>query len=75
MGLPAGCLLVNVRRAGQDVVPTGATVLRVDDRIVAAVSPQAAGALEMLREGSGAASVRLLEAEAADTAAEANHAR
>ena len=50
LGLPAGCLLVMVERAGREEVPSRDTVLRAGDRITAVVSASAAGGVDLLRK-------------------------
>jgi CIC family chloride channel protein len=52
--LPTGCLLVAIRRAHEEIVPTAQTVLEAGDWVVAVVSPQATNALPLLRQGMGA---------------------
>jgi CIC family chloride channel protein len=51
LGLPSGCLLVMVERAGREEVPSRDTVLRAGDRITAVVAASAAGGVERLRWG------------------------
>jgi CIC family chloride channel protein len=51
LGLPSGCLLVMVERAGREEVPSRDTVLRAGDRITAVVAASAAGAVDLLRWG------------------------
>ncbi len=51
LGLPSGCLLVMVERAGREEVPSRDTVLRAGDRITAVVAASAAGGVARLRWG------------------------
>jgi CIC family chloride channel protein len=51
LGLPSGCLLVMVERAGREEVPSRDTVLRAGDRITAVVAASAAGGVDRLRRG------------------------
>jgi CIC family chloride channel protein len=51
LGLPPGCLLVTVERAGREEVASRDTVLRAGDRITAVVAAAAAGGVERLRQG------------------------
>jgi CIC family chloride channel protein len=51
LGLPAGCLLVTIERAGRDEVPSRDTVLRAGDRITAVVAASALDGVELLRRG------------------------
>lgn len=62
LGLPAGCVLVTVRRGRHEEVPTASTRLQAGDRITAVVSPQAAHAVPLLRAGAdpGASQSRVL---------------
>lgn len=66
LGLPPGCLLVNLRRGTEDLVPTAQTVLRVGDRIVAAIAPQAAEALDLLKSGTDPDTAHMPRAEPLD---------
>jgi chloride channel protein, CIC family len=51
LGLPAGCVLVTLRRGMAEIVPTAETHLEAGDRITAVISPQATQALLVLHEG------------------------
>lgn len=51
LGLPAGCVLVTLRRGLTDHVPTAETRLRAGDHITAVVSPSAADGAVSLRDG------------------------
>src|SRR5215475_2400663 len=51
LGLPAGCVLVTLRRGLGEIVPTANTPLEAGDRITAVIAPQATHALLVLREG------------------------
>jgi CIC family chloride channel protein len=51
LGLPAGCVLVTLRRGLGEIVPTADTHLEAGDRITAVIAPQATNALLVLREG------------------------
>jgi CIC family chloride channel protein len=53
LGLPAGCVLVAVRRDGRDEVPTASFVMRSGDEVTAVVAPQAAAAVLLLHRGAG----------------------
>lgn len=52
LGLPAGSLIVTVRRRGHTIVPRSDTVLEAGDQISAVVAPGAASAAIHLREGT-----------------------
>jgi CIC family chloride channel protein len=52
LGLPAGCLIVTVRRGSRTEVPHRGTLLAAGDHISAVVAPAAAAAVPMLRDGS-----------------------
>jgi CIC family chloride channel protein len=52
LGLPAGCVLITVRRGLEDEVPTASTRLHAGDRITAVISPKAGHAVTLLREGT-----------------------
>jgi chloride channel protein, CIC family len=54
LGLPAGCILVTVKRGVHTFVPTAETRLEEGDRITAVVAPQAATGALLLREGCAA---------------------
>ena len=58
LGLPAGCMIVSVRRERYEVVPTPTTHLEVGNRLTVVIAPQAAEALAMLREGCEAPRAR-----------------
>ena len=51
LGLPPGVVLTVLRRRGEDVVVTAGTRLEAGDVMQALISPQAAGAVSLLREG------------------------
>ena len=51
--LPAGAVLVTIERAGEMLVASPEVVLQAGDRFNAIISPEAAGAAVMLREGAG----------------------
>lgn len=51
LGLPSGCLIVNLRRGLGESVPTRDTRLVAGDRITVVVAPEAAAATELLRAG------------------------
>ncbi|MBV8201462.1 MAG: chloride channel protein [Acidobacteria bacterium] len=51
LGLPAGCLLVTLERAGREHVPSRDTVLLAGDRVTAVVAASAAGGVDLLRRG------------------------
>ena len=55
LGLPAGCILVSIHRGLEEIVPTADTTLESGDRVTAVVSPKAARAVGMLRDGTGQA--------------------
>jgi CIC family chloride channel protein len=55
LGLPAGCVLVTIRRGFEEHVPTAESVLQAGDRITAVVAPQAADAAPLIRRGTRAA--------------------
>lgn len=55
LGLPAGCVLVAVRRHEHDLVPTAGFVLRAGDHVTAVVAPEAAAAVALLHRGTTAA--------------------
>jgi len=58
LGLPAGCLIVTVRRDRFEVVPTPTTSLEVGHRLTVVIAPQATEALAVLREGCEAPRTR-----------------
>ena len=58
LGLPAGCVLVMLRRGLGEIVPTADTHLEAGDRIIAVIAPQATHALLVLREGCETARTR-----------------
>jgi CIC family chloride channel protein len=58
LGLPAGCVLVRLRRGLGQIVPTADTHLEAGDRITAVIAPQATHALLVLREGCDTARTR-----------------
>jgi Trk K+ transport system NAD-binding subunit len=51
LGLPAGCILVTLRRGLAEIVPTAETHLEAGDHITAVIAPQATKALLVLHEG------------------------
>lgn len=53
IGLPSGVLIIALERRGVDFVVSGATQLAVGDHLAITVSPEAAGALGLLRIGLG----------------------
>ena len=55
LGLPPGCVLVTIHRGSDEIVPALDTRLAGDDRITAVVSPEAADAVALLRQGTGGA--------------------
>jgi len=52
LALPPGCLIITVCRGVKTEVPTSNTRLQVGDRITAVISPSAAHATVLLREGT-----------------------
>jgi CIC family chloride channel protein len=54
LGLPPGCILISVQRGPMSEVPTADFALQGGDRISVLVSPRAAAAVPMLREGTQA---------------------
>jgi len=52
LGLPAGCIVILLRRGMRDEVPTAETVLVGGDHITVVVGPQATAALDLLRRGT-----------------------
>jgi len=54
LGLPAGCVLVTIRRNLREEVPTAASSIEAGDRITAVVGPEAVGAVALLRRGTAA---------------------
>jgi CIC family chloride channel protein len=58
LGLPAGCVLITLRRGLGEIVPTADTHLEAGDRITAVIAPQATNALLVLREGCETARTR-----------------
>jgi CIC family chloride channel protein len=54
LGLPAGCLVVSVERAGSHLVPSADMVVGAGDRVHVLVSPDARDAVPLLRRGAGA---------------------
>ncbi|MEO8602785.1 MAG: H(+)/Cl(-) exchange transporter ClcA [bacterium] len=55
LALPAGCVLVTVRRGLREEVPGADWRLEVGDQVTAVVGPQAAAAIPLLRRGTAAA--------------------
>ena len=53
LGLPAGSIIITLRRHLREMVPTADTQLAADDQITVLVAPEAAAALPLLRKGSG----------------------
>ena len=53
LGLPPGLIVINLRRQRRELVPTADTQLAADDQITVLVSPDAAAALPLLRQGAG----------------------
>jgi chloride channel protein, CIC family len=51
LGLPAGCVLVTLRRGLEEIVPTAETHLEAEDHITAVIGPQATNARLVLHEG------------------------
>lgn len=51
LGLPPGCILVRVRDRGHEWIPTAATRLEAHMRLTAAIAPEAAEGLVLLRRG------------------------
>lgn len=51
LGLPAGCLLITLRRGLQEEIPTADTCLRAGDRVTAVIAPNASVATRLLHEG------------------------
>lgn len=51
MALPDGCVLLAVHRGLAELAPTAETRLEVDDRLTVVITPQAAAAWQVLREG------------------------
>src|SRR5262249_48303076 len=54
LGLPAGCVLVTLRRKLEERVPTAESRLHAGDRITGVVAPEAAEAAILLRHGCSA---------------------
>ncbi len=54
LGLPPGCIIVQVRDGGRDTVPTADMRLRPHMRLSAVIAPSASGAAKRLREGCAA---------------------
>ena len=54
LDLPAGCLILTVTRGLTNQVARADTVLEADDRVTALVSPEAAHAVPLLRDGCAA---------------------
>ncbi len=57
LGLPPGCILINLRRGEESRVPTADDRLAAGDRITVVVSPQAAEAVPLLHAGTEAPEV------------------
>jgi len=53
LGLPAGSIVITLRRQLRDLVPTADSELAPDDQITVLVAPEAAAALPLLRRGAG----------------------
>lgn len=53
LGLPAGSIVITLRRHLRELVPTADSQLAADDQITVLVAPEAAAALPLLRKGSG----------------------
>lgn len=53
LGLPAGCVLISVRRQRHGLVPDGRTTLRAGDEVTAVIAPEATEALEQIHHGCG----------------------
>ncbi len=51
LGLPPGCILVNLRTETRELVPTASARLESHMRITAVISPEATGAMAALRKG------------------------
>jgi len=51
LGLPSGCILVRCYADGREWIPTATTTLIPHMRITAMISPEASGALQLLRHG------------------------
>jgi CIC family chloride channel protein len=51
LGLPEGCVLLTVHRGLTELDPTPTTRLEAGDRLTVVITPQAAGAWRILREG------------------------
>ncbi|HEY3282000.1 MAG TPA: TrkA C-terminal domain-containing protein [Armatimonadota bacterium] len=58
LGLPAGCLVVSVRRGLQEEVPCADTDLRPGDHLTLVVAPRAASAIPLIRKGVSTAQAR-----------------
>jgi len=54
LALPAGCVLVTVRRGVREEVPTAEWRLEAGDQLTAVIGPQAAAAVPLLRRGTSA---------------------
>jgi CIC family chloride channel protein len=52
--LPAGCILVTLKRGMRESVPTAETRLEEGDRIIAVIAPEAAAAVPLLHQGCAA---------------------
>jgi CIC family chloride channel protein len=55
LGLPARAIIVTLRRGFREELPTADSLLNAGDQITVLIAPEAAGALALLRRGSGAA--------------------
>jgi CIC family chloride channel protein len=53
LGLPPGCVLIRCVENGREFVPMADTKLEAHMRITAVISPDAANAFEILRNGCG----------------------
>lgn len=51
LGLPAGCILISIKRPGEAVIPRGNTVVLAGDRIVVAARPECVAPVRHLAEG------------------------
>src|SRR5262249_37933201 len=52
LGLPSGCLLINIQRDEREEVPSRDTVVQAGDRLTAVVAASAVGGIELLRNGA-----------------------
>ena len=58
VALPEGCVLLTLHRGLSELTPTADTCLEAGDRLTVVITPQAAEAWHVLREGCDAARLR-----------------